>query len=57
MGSPIVETIVLLGGLVVQIVTLCYLIKYVRATVGIQKATVAQTQTGQDLVRAANDQA
>jgi len=38
MGSPIAQNIVMLGGLVVQIVTLCYLIKYVRATVGMQKA-------------------
>jgi hypothetical protein len=51
MGSPIVQSIVLLGGFVVQIVTLCYLIKYVRATVGIQKAAVAQTQASQDLAR------
>jgi hypothetical protein len=57
MGSPIVQSIALFGGLVVQIVTLCYLIKYVRATIGIQRAAVAQTRAGQDLVRAANDQA
>jgi hypothetical protein len=51
-----VQSIVLLGGLVVQSVTLCYLIKYVRATVGIQKAAVAQTQASQDLVKVGNDQ-
>lgn len=57
MGSPIAQNIVLLGGLVVQIVTLCYLIKYVRATLGIQKAAGAQTQTSQDLVKVGNEQA
>jgi hypothetical protein len=56
MGSPIVQNIVLLCGLVVQIVTLWYLIKYVRATVGIQNAAVAQTRASQDLVKVGNDQ-
>jgi hypothetical protein len=56
MGSPVVQNIVVLGGLVVQIATLCYLIKYVRATAGIQKAAVAQTQASQELVNAANEQ-
>jgi hypothetical protein len=51
MGSPIVQSIILIGALVVQIVTLCYLIKYVRATIGIQKAAVAQTRASQDLAR------
>jgi hypothetical protein len=46
----------MLAGLVVQVVALCYLVKYVRATVGIQKAAVAQTQASQDLVRVGNDQ-
>ena len=57
MASLIVQDVIMLASLIVQIVTLCYLIRYVRATVGIQKAAVAQTQTGQDLVRAANEQA
>ncbi|MGD0456850.1 MAG: hypothetical protein ABSC21_03795 [Terriglobia bacterium] len=57
MGSPIAQNIVMLGGLVVQIVTLCYLIKYVRATVGMQKAAGAQTQASQDLVKVGNEQA
>lgn len=56
MGSPIAENTVLLGGLVVQIMTLCYLIKYVRATVGIQEAAAAQTQASQDLVRVGGEQ-
>jgi|SRR5208337_1848886 len=51
MGSPIAQNIVLLCGLVVQIVTLCFLIKYVRATVGIQKAAIAQAQASQDLAQ------
>jgi hypothetical protein len=41
----------MLAGLVVQVVALCYLIKYVRATVGIQKAAGAQTQASQDLAQ------
>jgi hypothetical protein len=57
MGSWFVQNIVLLVGLIVQIVTLCYLVKYVRATVRIQKAAVAQTQASQDLVKVGNEQA
>jgi hypothetical protein len=57
MGSPIAQNIIMLAGLVVQIVTLCYLIKYVRATIGIQKAAGAQTQASQDLVKVGNEQA
>ena len=57
MGSPIVQDFIMLGGLVVQIVTLCYLVKYVKATVGIQKAGAEQTKASQDLVRAAKGQA
>jgi hypothetical protein len=56
MGSPIAQSAILLGGLVVQIVTLCYLIKYVQATVGIQKAAVEQTKASQDLVNVGNAQ-
>jgi hypothetical protein len=51
MGSVIAQNIILLGCLVVQVVTLRYLIKYVRATVGIQKAAGEQTQASQDLAR------
>jgi hypothetical protein len=56
MGSSVVQDGVMLAGLVVQVVALCYLIKYVRATVGIQKAAAAQTQASQDLVRVGNEQ-
>jgi len=51
MGSRIMQNIVMLAALVVQIVTLCYLIKYVRATVGIQRAAMEQTEASQDLAR------
>jgi hypothetical protein len=51
MGSSTVQEAIMLGSLVVQIVTLCYLIKYVRATIGIQKAAVAQTQASERLAR------
>jgi hypothetical protein len=37
-------------------VTLYYLVKYVRVTVGIQEAAVPQTQTSRELVNAANEQ-
>jgi len=49
MGSLITQNIVLLGGLIVQIVTLCYLIKYVRATQRIEKETVRQSETNREL--------
>jgi hypothetical protein len=56
MGSAIVQNIILLGGLVVQIVTLLYLIKYVRATKGIEESANKQTEVSQGLLKAANDQ-
>jgi len=51
MASLIVQDVIILASLIVQIVTLCYLIKYVRATVGIQRAAVEQTKASQDLAQ------
>jgi len=51
MASLVVQDVIMLASLIVQIVTLCYLIKYVRATVGIQKAAVEQTKASQELAR------
>jgi len=44
------------GGLVVSFVTVIFLIKYVRATKGIQKAAVEQCRATNELVTAANEQ-
>jgi hypothetical protein len=51
MASLIVQDVIMLASLIVQIVTLCYLIRYVRATVGIQRAAVQQTKASQDLAQ------
>ena len=56
MTSLIVQDVIMLASLIVQIVTLCYLIKYVRATVGIQKAAVEQTKASQALVNVGHEQ-
>jgi hypothetical protein len=56
MGSLTAQNIILVGGLVVQIVTLYYLIKYVRATKGIQEASNKQTELSQGLLGAADAQ-
>jgi hypothetical protein len=56
MGSAVAQNIILLGGLVVQVATLCYLIKYVRATKGIEEAANQQAVVSRGLLKAANDQ-
>jgi hypothetical protein len=48
-GYEAAQTWVLAGGLLVSIVTLIYLIKYVRATKGIESAAAGQTAASQDL--------
>jgi hypothetical protein len=56
MGSPAAQNVIALLGLLLQVATLCFLIVYVRATIGIQKAAVAQTQASRDLVKVGNEQ-
>ena len=50
------QTWIQAGGLAVSVVTLVFLIKYVRATKGIERAAVEQSQATNKLVRAADDQ-
>lgn len=56
MGTPVAQNLIVFGTLAIQIVTLCYLVKYVRATVGIQKAAMEQTKASQDLVKVGSEQ-
>jgi hypothetical protein len=55
-GTPIAQNVVLFLAFVVNVVTLVFLIKYVRATKGIQEAANKQTEVSQGLLRAANVQ-
>jgi hypothetical protein len=50
------QTWIQAGGLVVSVVTLIFLIKYVVATKGIQKAAVEQAGLTNELVTAADEQ-
>ncbi len=56
MGTTTTQNIILLAGLLVQIVTLIFLVRYVRATKGIENAANEQTNGTQNLVKAANEQ-
>ncbi len=55
-GTVFTQNVILFLALVVNVVTLVFLIKYVRATKGIEEAANKQTEVSQGLLRAANVQ-
>ena len=55
-SSMLVQNVILAASLVVSVVTLVFLVKYVRATKGIEKAAIDQAETTQELAKSASDQ-